>query len=345
MKMFKSFTILTILSILSAKSYSQQKMSVFLSNHTFSSGRTEVGTLHTNYNEKLDFKIRGKDAKKFTIKDNKLSIITQFIKPEVKWYDLDIRARVGSSKITQSFRIVNDQFHRNKVIAHRGAFKNTGASENSIAALQHAIKMGCQGSEFDVHMSADSVLVVNHDPSIQGITIATSPAAQLGNLRLSGGENMPTLEAFLKAGLNQNTTKLVLEIKPTTNKTRALQLAKKTVEMVKDLKAQAWIDYISFDYNICLEIKRLDPYARVAYLNGDKSPLVLAADKLWGFDYHFSVFQKNEHWILEAKQAGLTINAWTVNDEALMKWFLDRKVDFVTTNEPELLLKLVGNRP
>jgi glycerophosphoryl diester phosphodiesterase len=44
-----------------------------------------------------------------------------------------------------------------RVIAHRGAWKNTGVPENSIASLQHAIALGCYGSEFDVHLSADSV--------------------------------------------------------------------------------------------------------------------------------------------------------------------------------------------
>ena len=342
MKLFKTLSILITLTIISATSFAQQKMSVLISNHTFSSGKPEVGILQTSSAENAAFKLRGKNAKMFVIKDNKLSILDKYITPDVKWYDLDIQAKAGSSKVTQSFKIVNDQFNRNKVIAHRGAFKNTGAAENSIAALQHAIRLGCQGSEFDVHMSADSVLVINHDATIQGLTIAKTPASQLSSLKLSSGENMPTLEAFLKAGLDQNTTKLVLEIKPTTNNARALQLVQRVVNMVKELKAQAWIDYISFDYNICLEVQRLDPYARVAYLNGDKSAAVLAADKLWGFDYHFSVFQKNEQWIGEAKQKGLTINAWTVNDESMMKWFLDRKIDFITTNEPELLLKLVS---
>ncbi|MES3016690.1 MAG: glycerophosphodiester phosphodiesterase family protein [Bacteroidota bacterium] len=342
MKLQKPLIILMILTLISATSFSQSKISVLLSNHTFSSGKAEVGTLHVTSAEKVSFKLKGKNAKMFIIRDNKLSIAEQYIKPDVKWYDLNIQAKTGSLKVTESFRIVNDQFNRNKVIAHRGAWKNTGAAENSIAALEEAIKLGTQGSEFDVHMSADSVLVINHDPTIQGLTIASSPAKELGNLKLSSGENMPTLEAFLKAALNQNNTKLVLEIKPTTNKARALQLARKAVELVKNLKAQAWIDYISFDYNICLEVMRLDPYARVAYLNGDKSPAVLSADKLWGFDYHFNVFQKNEKWIEDARQKGLTINAWTVNDEAMMKWFLDRKVDFITTNEPELLLKLIN---
>ena len=342
MKSLNVILILISLSVLSVPSFSQHKMSIFLSNHTFSPGKTEIGDVHINSGENAVFRLKGKNAKRFMIRDNRLSIVEKHINQEVKWYDLTIQAKTPSSKVTETFRVVQDQFNRNKVIAHRGAFKNTGAAENSIAALQHAIRLGTQGSEFDVHMSVDSVLVINHDPTIQGLTIANTTAAQLGNLKLSSGENMPTLEAFLKAGLNQNTTKLVLEIKPTTNKNRALKLAQKVVAMVKELKAQAWIDYISFDYNICLEVQRQDPYARVAYLNGDKAPAVLASDKLWGFDYHFSVFQKNENWIEEAKQKGLTINAWTVNDEGMMKWFLDKKIDFITTNEPELLLKLVA---
>lgn len=341
MKLSKSIYLFIAFIIISITSFAQQKMSILISNHTFSSGKPEVGTLHIVSTGNEAFKLKGKDAKKFILAGNKLSVKKEYIKPDVKWYDVTVEAKTGSSKAKESFRIVHDQFITNKVIAHRGAWKNTGAAENSIAALQHAIRLGCQGSEFDVHMTADSVPVINHDPTIQGLTIASSSSDQLEKLKLSSGENMPTLEAYIKAGLGQNNTKLVLEIKPTTSKERALQLTRKVVQTVKDLKAQAWIDYISFDYNICLELNRLDPYARVAYLNGDKSPAALAADKLWGFDYHFNVFKKNEHWIDEAKQKGLTINAWTVNDEAMLKWFLSKDIDFITTNEPELLLKLV----
>ena len=66
---------------------------------------------------------------------------------------------------------------KNKVIAHRGAWKNTGATENSIGALEHAIKLGCYGSEFDVHMSADSVLYVHHDHAIKGTHIEKTTSA------------------------------------------------------------------------------------------------------------------------------------------------------------------------
>ncbi len=337
----KSITLFSFIIVLTISSSFAQKTSILLSNHTFSLEKPEIGTLHTNSGDQASFKLRGKNSKVFRIEDNRLFIRPKYIKSDVRSYDIAVLVKSGYGTTRNIFRIVNDQFIRNKVIAHRGAWKNTEAAENSISALEHAIRLGCQGSEFDVHMTADSVLVINHDPTIQGKTIATSTSGELTQLKLSSGEFMPTLEAYLKAGLKQNNTKLILEIKPTTSKERALQLSKKAVDMVQKLKAQAWVDYISFDYNICLEVQRLDPYARVAYLNGDKSPEVLAADKLWGFDYHFSVFKKHEAWIEEAQRKGLTINAWTVNDQDTMKWFLDRNIDFITTNEPELMLKMV----
>ncbi|MNL76295.1 hypothetical protein D3C87_2022410 [compost metagenome] len=87
----------------------------------------------------------------------------------------------------------------------------------------------------------------------------------------------------------------------------------------------------------------LKPQAKVYYLKGDVSAEQLAADKLYGADYHFSVFKKGD-WFADAKKYKLHLNAWTVNKEEDMNWLLDNKVDFITTNEPELLFELIGKR-
>jgi len=334
------FSILLMTAMYSMLS-AQDKPTFYLSNHTFSKENNMIGTVSL-YGSEARFKLKGDNAKRFALKGNQLLIRKKYIATGTKWYDLSIEAQTGSGVLEETFRIVKDDFHKNRVIAHRGAWKNTGASENSISALQHAVRLGCQGSEFDVHMTSDSGLIVNHDPSFKGKVIHSTSLSELKQLKLSNGENMPGLEEYLTEGMKQNSTKLILELKPTINKERAIQSAGKVYEMVRSMKAQAWIDYISFDYNICMELMRLDPHARVAYLNGDKSPDLLAADKLWGLDYNQSVFQKNPGWIEQAKAKGLTINAWTVNDPKLLQWFLDQKIDFITTNEPELLLKMVG---
>lgn len=231
--------------------------------------------------------------------------------------------------------------NKNKVIAHRGAWKNTGVTENTIGALEHAIKLGCYGSEFDVHMSSDLVVFVHHDHAFKGTHIEKTTAAELSQIKLPDGEFMPTLEAYLKAGVKQKKTRLILEIKTSSiSKERSLALATKCVELVKKMKAEKITDYIAFDFDVCLKVKELAPKAHVEYLNGDKTPAEVKAAGLSGIDYHYNVLKKNENYISEIRDLKLTTNVWTVNDEAMMKWFLEKNVNYITTNEPELLLKI-----
>ena len=227
-----------------------------------------------------------------------------------------------------------------KVVAHRGAWKNTGAPENSIAALKAAIKMGCDGSEFDVHMSADSVLFINHDAKIQDLPIETTSSTILSALKLTNGEAFPTLKEYLKEGIKQKKTRLVLEIKPSAvSKERGIALAHKVVEMVNSMKAASKVDYISFDYEICKEITKIASKATVQYLTGDKTPDELIADGIHGLDYYIKILEKNPTWVKEANSKKLITNAWTVNDEKSMDWLISEGIGLITTNEPELLLK------
>ena len=340
-----SETIKTVLLFLTLNSslfmiQAQQKPSLLLTNHTFTENRVEVGGIVLNDKPVKDATLTGENAKAFEIKKSRL-FFTSTNNTEGE-YNITISVKSMGSIVSDTFRIVNDRFIRNKVIAHRGAWKNTGATENSITALKRALQLRCGGTEFDVHMSADSVLVINHDSHIQSILIEKTDAKDLLNLKLANGENLPTLESFLREGISQHTSKLILEIKPSAiSNERGIATARQVVKLVKTFRAQAWIDYISFDYDICKEVLRIDPYARVAYLNGDKDPQDLKEDNMWGFDYHFKVLKKNKKWISKAKNLGLTTNAWTVNDNETMEWLLKEDIDFITTNEPELLLEIL----
>lgn len=316
---------------------------VYLTNYTLAPSGDAVGDVKVIAGEVRSVAVGGEHAQAFYVgKDHKLAVHRAKLKPGLLWYDVTLTVTTGAGAHTAVFRIVKDDFIHNKVIAHRGAWKNTGAAENSIAALKHAIRLGCEGSEFDVHMSADSLPVINHDAAIQGISIAKTNAAALLPVKLANGETLPTLESYLKAGMEQNKTKLILEIKPSElGKEASLALTGKVVALVEQLRAQAWVDYISFDYDVCTEVLKRAPYAKAAYLRGDKTPAELAADKLFGLDYHFSILQKNPGWIADARSRKLTINVWTVNDQPTMEGLLKQQVDFITTNEPELLLSII----
>jgi glycerophosphoryl diester phosphodiesterase len=235
-----------------------------------------------------------------------------------------------------------EQFAPNPVIAHRGAFKKNNHPENSIAALREAIRLKCTGSEFDVRMSADDTLLINHDPDYTKLAIEKTSFQELSKLPLSNGEKLPTLREYLLAGLKDNPqTRLVVEIKPSTiSKERGQAIAAKVVELVSELQAERMVVYISFDYDILKKIKELRPNALTQYLNGDQTPQQLKADGITGADYHISVFKKYPEWITMAKENGIILNAWTVNTKEEMQWLLERKFDFITTNEPELLLSL-----
>ncbi len=55
-----------------------------------------------------------------------------------------------------------------RLVAHRGAHDTAlSLQENTHAAFAQAFALGCHGIEFDVHATADDVVVVNHDPTLK----------------------------------------------------------------------------------------------------------------------------------------------------------------------------------
>lgn len=238
-------------------------------------------------------------------------------------------------------------FADNIVVAHRGAFKAKELPENSIAALKHAIELKCTGSEFDVHMTVDSIPIVYHDPHFHDLTIKETTYEELSKFKLSNGEILPTLRSYILAGMENNTTTgLVLEIKPTKDKEHNIKMTEKVLALIKELKAEPYIhSYISFGYEILKKIVATDSLAKTQYLNGSKSPEELKNDGISGLDYHMNAFKNNPHWIKESKELGLTLNAWTVNKQEDLDWLLANEFDYITTNEPELLFERIKETP
>lgn len=235
------------------------------------------------------------------------------------------------------------KFADNPVVAHRGAWKSNNLPENSIAALKQAIALNCTGSEFDVRMTSDDVLIVTHDPHYNDLKIEETTYEELSKHKLSNGEILPTLKQYILAGINNNSsTGLVCEIKPSPIVGRNVLMAEKVVNLVRELKAEPYIlTYISFSYDILKRIKELDPNAKTQYLDGSKTPEQLKVDGITGLDYELSVFKRHPEWIKNSKALNLVLNAWTVNKTEDLDWFLANEFDLITTNEPELLFERI----
>ena len=225
-----------------------------------------------------------------------------------------------------------------QIIAHRGYWQTQPpTTENSIKSLENAQNLKIYGSEFDVRMTKDGVLVINHDEHHGKLEISETNFKDLEKLKLSNGENFPALKEYLMQGKKDKFLQLIVEIKPAKTKELEDMMTAKTVKMIKDLRLESQSEFISFSLNICKEIKKLEPAFKVQYLNGELSPEQIKNEGLDGIDYHYSIFEKNLTWIADANKLGLITNAWTVNDIEIYKKLKNQGIRFVTTNIPDIL--------
>ena len=98
--------------------------------------------------------------------------------------------------------------------------------------------------------------------------------------------------------------------------------------------------WIAFDYNICKKLVELYPDSQIQYLNGDKAPSAVYADGINGIDYKDSKLKDN--WITQAHSLGMEVNVWNLDDTNDILKYISKGVDYITTNESEKGLKLVG---
>lgn len=221
-----------------------------------------------------------------------------------------------------------------QVIAHRGFWKTEHSAQNSITALNKAAENKLYGSEFDVQLTADGVVVVNHDDTIQGFTIGKTNYDNLKGLQLKNGEILPTLADYLQAGKKQAGIQLILEIKPHKTKEQEDQIAETTVKMVKEYGLEKQVEYISFSMNICEQLTKLTPNSAIAYLKSDVAPKELKAKGINGIDYHYKAIKKHPEWVNEAHELDMKVNVWTVNSLKDIQKMIDLKVDYITTDQP-----------
>ena len=230
------------------------------------------------------------------------------------------------------------------VVAHRGHWRTEGSAQNSITSFKKAAEIGCWGSEFDVWLTADGIPVVFHDATIGGIRIEDTTYATLMSHRLQNGEFIPTLQQYLQEAQQWPDCRLIFEVKPHRNAKRDALISELSVELVNMLGLASRTDYISFSQNACKRLHELAPDAKVAYLNGDLTPQQVKEMGLTGIDYNKDVFDKHPDWPLEAKKLGLEVNVWTVDgEEALSRFAKMQGIDIITTNDPEILLKIIHN--
>ena len=243
------------------------------------------------------------------------------------------------------FELLKDGFSKNRVVAHRGAWRQKGVLQNSVRSFQNAVELGCQGSELDVWLTADNKVVLSHDPHVYGLEVENITSLQLFQQTIHEKDPVPSLQELLIAARAQNSTHPIIEIKDSQKGLeRTLQLTDSVVSIVHRMKMQGYVEYISFNYEVLKRIRELDPTARTLYLwEGKKELKDLVNDRISGIDYSYYAYRQDKNLTQKAREAGLLTNVWTVNSaEELQQYYL-LGVDYITTDEPELLLKIIDS--
>lgn len=233
-----------------------------------------------------------------------------------------------------------------KVIAHRGYWETPGSAQNSLTAFIKADSIGVFGSEIDVWLTADDRLIVNHDRIFKGtdIDMERSTQREICNIVLPNGENIPTLDAYLRLVASKPNTRLILEMKSLSDLNREDLAAEKIVKSLRKYGLVERTDIIAFSLNACLAFKKLLPDSKIYYLDGDLAPKKIKKLGLAGIDYSVKVLRKHPEWVEQAHKLGLEVNVWTVDEEEDMRYFIDLGVDYITTNFPEQLQQLLGQK-
>ena len=166
----------------------------------------------------------------------------------------------------------SDPVRRILRIGHRGAAGH--APENTLAAIRKGIALGVDFVEIDVRCTADGVLVVLHDATVNRTTNGKGPIERLslGDVRAldaGNGECIPTLEEVL--GVLAGQTGLMVELK-------IKGVAKKTVEVVQTAQFTKPVIYASFLHEELGIIRSIDAQASVMLLFGrlPRAPVVHA---------------------------------------------------------------------
>ena len=239
---------------------------------------------------------------------------------------------------------VAPEFHDNPVISHRGAWKETGHPQNSLASFKAAAELGCHGSECDVWITADDSLIIFHDAKRDGMRLETSTYADITAKPLANGEKIPTLREYIAVSQQYPQTKLIIDVKTHQDPERTRAVFCATDKVVKELNYESKVEYLIGYLPLYKEFSAITDRP-IAYLGRwmvelpEMHPDTIAAYGIKYLDYQDVHYEAHPEWVERFKADQIHLNAWTVNTEESMDFYLANEFDYITTDYPALLLQ------
>lgn len=212
-----------------------------------------------------------------------------------------------------------------ELIAHMGAC--TKFADNSYEALQLAVLEGADMIELDLRRTRDGAIVVIHDQTTHrmfgsGGTIAEMSLCDVQALRGRNGERIATLEEALTLPLP-----LIHEFKVT-----GLE-----AELAAAISGARPNDIVSsFNHQSLERLRAIDPAIRIGYLwfQDDWAAVLAKAADLGAYSVHPSNYDVCPELVADAKEKGLKVYVWSVDDSLRAGQLRDWGVDGIMTYSP-----------
>jgi len=246
------------------------------------------------------------------------------------------------------------------IIGHRGA--SAVAPENTMAAFREAIAAGSDGIEFDVRLTRDGLPVVIHDNSLVRTAGVSDRVADLTWSELEGidvgsrfavtrklapgsfaTETVPSLEQLF-ALFEANDLILYLEMKCDSPSERVL-LAEACCRLINEYSLKPRVIIECFDLPALEVVKSIDSEIKTAALFQPAltTPWTVqwiinqaTAVQASALALHYRLVRKS--LVEQAKDIGLLVAVWTVDDPAWVYRAKSIGIDALITNNPAAML-------
>lgn len=250
------------------------------------------------------------------------------------------------------------------VIAHQGG--ELLRPSNTLPAFEHAVELGVDVLEMDVHATADGAIVVMHDDTVDRTTDGTGAIKEMSLDEIKAldagdywtaddgvtfpyrgqGITVPTLDEIFAAFPDMP---MNIEIK---------QAEPSMVGIFCDkLREYAMTDQVlvaSFHDSVMQEFRETCPEVATSMTETEIRPFFVLNTIYLGATYQppGTAFQvpeysgdlhvATERFVRGAHAQNVDVHVWTVNDASDMERMLALGVDGIITDRPDLLLQLLG---
>ncbi len=246
-----------------------------------------------------------------------------------------------------------------RALVHRGwHLGELAGMENSLASFRRALDEGFRYLEIDVHTTADEVVVVSHDPTLDRTTdgtgsIAAQPWNQVRTARVAGREPIPDLRQVLAdlpdALLNvdvkaDDTVEPVLRLLAETDSWDRVCLASFSPARLARMRAVGGGRLITSCSPLDALALRGRGWLRQVGL-GRLGTVLPLAGQLAQVPRRRGPLAVVDAAVLDAAHArDIEVHVWTVNDPAEMLELLELGVDGLVTDRPDLLREVLAGR-